>query len=134
MIGIPGETADQMKATVDLIKKTKPHGFQINIVTPYPGTPIYRDCLKKGIITEDIEWNSMSCVPTGLPSTVSLTDMTGTELMAIRRKFYRQLYTSPNYILPNVWWALTHPRDFRIAVGYAMNFFSRISHQVAYTH
>lgn len=134
MMGMPGETKEQMEATKDLVLKTKPHGFQINIVTPYPGTPLYEESINADMITPGLSWDAMSCVPTGLKETVSLAEMSSDELIKLRQKFYRQLYMSPKYLLPNIWWSLTHPADFKIAVSYAFGLAKNLWHKGAYTH
>jgi len=134
MMGMPGETADQMRATRDLVLETKPHGFQFNIVTPYPRTPLYEDCVRAGLIDHSLNWNTMSCVPTGLKETVSLAAIPSDELIALRQRFYWRLYLSPSYILPNIWWTVNHPADLKMAVSYAWGMLSNLYHKGAYTH
>ncbi len=134
MMGGVGETKKEMMATKDLVLKIKPHGFQFSIVTPYPGTPIYKECLDDGLIDEGLDWNTMSCVPTGLKGTVSLSKLTGAELVTLRKQFYRSLYLHPLYFFPNVWWTLTHPQDLWIAASYVFGLGKTMWNKVTYTH
>jgi radical SAM superfamily enzyme YgiQ (UPF0313 family) len=52
IFGIPGETMDDMKKTVELNFRIKPDGAITSIMYPFPETEIYRHCLSKGLITE----------------------------------------------------------------------------------
>jgi len=41
MIGYPGETIDDMKKSLEFIRKTKPARVGVNQVTPFPGTYLW---------------------------------------------------------------------------------------------
>jgi len=61
MVGIPGETMEDINKTIDFIKKYKPDSVDAKILIPYPGTEIYYDCIKNGKITAPKnlkEWSS----------------------------------------------------------------------------
>jgi magnesium-protoporphyrin IX monomethyl ester (oxidative) cyclase len=51
MIGAPGETDETIRESIDLIKRMKVPAY-INITTPYKGTKLFDDYLKKGLISE----------------------------------------------------------------------------------
>jgi radical SAM superfamily enzyme YgiQ (UPF0313 family) len=51
MLNIPVEGKDQLKETESVLKKADPDFIQISFLTPYPGTPYYKYCMKKDIIT-----------------------------------------------------------------------------------
>jgi radical SAM superfamily enzyme YgiQ (UPF0313 family) len=54
IVGYPEETAATMGDTESLIKELKCHMSSLSILTPYPGTKVYRDSKKDGLIlTED---------------------------------------------------------------------------------
>ena len=48
MIGLPGETVEDIELTKKLIMEVRPDHVEINMVTPYPGTDIF-----KNLIPED---------------------------------------------------------------------------------
>ncbi len=48
MIGLPGETVEDIELTKQLIMEVRPDHVEINMVTPYPGTDIF-----KKLISED---------------------------------------------------------------------------------
>lgn len=67
MVGIPGETIDDMKLTIDLMRHLRPTLIFLNVFTPYPGTELYDECIQKGLLTSTIDWSL-----TGHQSTLSL--------------------------------------------------------------
>lgn len=56
MVGLPFETKEQIKKTIDLNKKVMPDSIQASIFTPFEGTYLRKFCIEKGILTnQDIE-------------------------------------------------------------------------------
>ncbi len=53
IIGYPGETEEDIKKTIELLRKCKFNFFFLNNFQPIPGTPIYDELVKKGEIKED---------------------------------------------------------------------------------
>jgi anaerobic magnesium-protoporphyrin IX monomethyl ester cyclase len=59
IIGTPGETEEDIKMTIDFIDKNKAKmkGIEIFIILPYPGTPIWTYCKRRGLVSEDMNWD-----------------------------------------------------------------------------
>jgi radical SAM superfamily enzyme YgiQ (UPF0313 family) len=57
MIGIPGETREEMEATMRLIAELKPDHVELSIFTPYPGPSLYQELEERGLLN-DREWLS----------------------------------------------------------------------------
>ena len=57
MIGSPGETKEEMIATLDFFKNHDINIATLNITTPLPGTVIWEDAAKKGIVKENMDWS-----------------------------------------------------------------------------
>lgn len=53
MIGNPGETLDDIMETINLSIRLNPDYVLFSILVPYPGTRLYAEGLKEGIIRED---------------------------------------------------------------------------------
>ncbi len=49
----PGETPEQMWETIDLVDELGPSAVQSHILFPFPGTDVYRKCIKTGMIDEE---------------------------------------------------------------------------------
>jgi len=56
MSGFPEETEEDMMDTIKLMKKVKPTHPCWSIATPYPGTQLYEECLREGLINKDVDW------------------------------------------------------------------------------
>ena len=57
IIGAPVETREDIMRTIDLIRETRPHAIQINILDCLVGTPIWNDLEERGI-TAPNDWKT----------------------------------------------------------------------------
>ncbi|MFQ5831229.1 MAG: B12-binding domain-containing radical SAM protein [Candidatus Thorarchaeota archaeon] len=48
IIGLPGETREEIKATIDFACRLDPSLAQFTVCTPFPGTPLYEEALENG--------------------------------------------------------------------------------------
>ena len=55
IVGLPGETPQTIRKTHDTLKETGITRVNVNIATPYPGTPLFKYALRKGLI-ETLDW------------------------------------------------------------------------------
>ena len=55
MVGFPKETEETFKQTMDFIPKLRPDSVIFSIFTPYPGSDIYEECKKEGIIDGEFD-------------------------------------------------------------------------------
>jgi radical SAM superfamily enzyme YgiQ (UPF0313 family) len=53
IIGLPGETRESIRKTIDFAKKLDTETIQVSIAHPYPGTEFYDYVKKNGLITID---------------------------------------------------------------------------------
>jgi anaerobic magnesium-protoporphyrin IX monomethyl ester cyclase len=87
-LGMPGETPETIRQTVNFAKKLKPGMISFNILTPYPGTEIYEQPEKNGIIMPDKLWYEKRNWPYNL--------ITGTKRITPQRlrKLVKEAYIS----------------------------------------
>lgn len=52
--GVPGETAEDIQATVRLLKRIRPHDLQVAPLAYYPGTALYQDALRHQQISDNL--------------------------------------------------------------------------------
>jgi radical SAM superfamily enzyme YgiQ (UPF0313 family) len=52
-VGLPGETRDSIRRTIDFAKKLDTETIQVSIAHPYPGTEFYDYVKQNGLITID---------------------------------------------------------------------------------
>ncbi len=53
IIGLPGETRESIRRTIDFAKRLDVETIQVSIAHPYPGTEFYDHVVKNGLITID---------------------------------------------------------------------------------
>ncbi len=55
IIGTPGETHDDVEKTIALIREIRPYSLTVSVMTPTPGSQLYGEAAKAGIIRVDPE-------------------------------------------------------------------------------
>lgn len=95
IIGLPNETPEKFKATVKKVSKINPDYIKFNVMTPYPGTELYRQVKqgKWGIFKEDYN-KSTGYFATFLPYGYKSFE----ELEKMRRYAFRKFHLRPRYI------------------------------------
>jgi radical SAM superfamily enzyme YgiQ (UPF0313 family) len=102
MIGNPDETLDDIHATFELMKNLNPDYVHLTILTPFPGTKIYSDGLRRGVIEKDY-WKefarnpSADFVPPHWDEFFSREELNG---LLIRG--YKAFYLRPSYIFMRI--------------------------------
>jgi len=93
MIGHPLETPQTIRATVDFVKRLPVDDFKMMFLTPYPGTALYADAAKYGILERD--WKKMNAYtePCFVPYGISKE-----ELIKYRNTAFREFYLQPRVI------------------------------------
>jgi len=94
IIGSPDEDGDQIMDTYRFIQKSGLDLFDIYILTPYPGTPVWDLAKKKGIVKEDknFDWASLNVNAYNLPKEkigIVSNKLTKEELLMYYKKFRR---------------------------------------------
>ncbi|MEE9543699.1 MAG: radical SAM protein, partial [Thermodesulfobacteriota bacterium] len=63
IIGSPSETMDEVRTTYNFIKTVPLSNFNVYVMTPLPGTPVWAEAVKNGLISEDFDdWASLDAV------------------------------------------------------------------------
>ncbi len=95
MLGYPGETYDDMTATIDFAIRLDPDYAQFTILTPYPGTPIYRDLKENNLLaTED--WDNYTV--TNPVIRYEAFGLTSGQVSRKLQEAYLRFYLRPGYI------------------------------------
>jgi anaerobic magnesium-protoporphyrin IX monomethyl ester cyclase len=98
MFGCQDETRSQMHETLNFAKELKPDYAHFAILTPFPGTPIYKQALKEGWFDHD-HWAQFALAPSSdfippfLPNTIQRE-----ELIKILKYAYKSFYFRPPYL------------------------------------
>jgi len=112
LAGLPGETKDTMRQTLDLAKRLKPDTVQFYPVMVYPGTEAYEWYKNKGLlITDDF---SKWITPAGLHNTVVRTEhLAPGDLVKFCDDARREFYLRPSYLLYKIKQMLLHPEEIK---------------------
>ena len=71
ILGLPGETKETIRETIEFAREVNPHTIQVSVAAPYPGTELYRQAHENG-------W-----LPGADDSGASLVSEDGTQLAAL---------------------------------------------------
>jgi radical SAM superfamily enzyme YgiQ (UPF0313 family) len=103
MIGSPTETREDILTTFRVARSLKPDYVHMTILTPFPGTEIYRMALEKGVIERDV-WREFAARPD--PSFEPPhwgENFTREELNELLVYGYKRFYLRPAYVLKRLW-------------------------------
>ena len=99
MIGLPNETREEMHQTIKFALELRPDFAHIGILTPFPGTPIYRDGLAAGVIKRDY-WREFAADPRpGFVPPYWPGGLSAEELDELRAHGYKSFYLRPRYVV-----------------------------------
>ena len=94
MVGLPGETPEKARKTIDFAIELEPDYAQFSICTPYPGTQLWNTYKQYGTLDKtymDYHGWSPVFVPFGYKNKE--------ELMAIHKEAFKRFYMRPKYVL-----------------------------------
>jgi magnesium-protoporphyrin IX monomethyl ester (oxidative) cyclase len=60
IIGSPQESREDILQTLSFIKQNKLNSFDIYVLTPFPGTPVWDYAIKKNLVSEDMNWDRLN--------------------------------------------------------------------------
>lgn len=118
MIGVPGETEESIKKTIDFAKRSKLNDFQATFFTPFPGTHFYRNIDQYGKYIKN--WASMSTwTPVFIPHGLTLD-----KLVMYHKKMHRDFYFRPKIIFQYLTRFIKHPSIFLNTLKAGLKLFS----------
>ena len=97
MLGLPGETPELGRKTIQYAIELEPDYTQFSITTPYPGTQLWKDYEKWGTLDKNFkEYHGWR--PVFLPYGYKSRD----ELLAIHKEAFKKFYMRPKYIMKRI--------------------------------
>ncbi len=99
MLGMPGETEESLKRTVDFILELKPTTATFGICTPYPGAPLFEEVLRLSLELEDGTGSDFSKLHTQGLFNEYYTGLKRSGLEKGVKLAYRKFYWRISYIL-----------------------------------
>jgi len=94
--GLPGETTETLKETIEFAKEINPHTIQVSLAAPYPGTFLYNQAVKEGWLdiehAELIDEHGVQIAPLHYPH------LSHQQIFDSVETLYRQFYFRPSKI------------------------------------
>jgi len=122
MFGNFGETKETMRKTIDVAKELNTDTIAFFQTSPYPGTEIYYEALKRGYLRKDLKWKDFALLSKDQP-TLNLPGLPPEEVAKWIKKAYREYYLRPSYIT-NQLKAIKNYSDFMRILKGAKLFFN----------
>jgi len=94
IIGLPGETRESIRRTIDFAKDLDTETIQVSVAHPYPGTEFYRYVEENGLITVD----SMTDEGGHQLPNIIYPGLDRAELMEAVEQFYDEYYFRPKAV------------------------------------
>ncbi len=95
IMGLPGETPETIRSTVEYAKELDVFSIQVSLAAPYPGTELYRQAVENGWFGRDATLVSESGTQT---AALEYDGLPREEIFAAVEKFYRAYYFRPRPI------------------------------------
>ena len=97
IFGLPGETLETIRETVEFAKRINPHTVQASLAAPYPGTFLYNQAVQNGWLDADhaelVNESGIQIAPLHYPH------LTHREIFDSLEEFYRAFYFRPGKIM-----------------------------------
>ena len=96
ILGLPGETSETIRETVQFAKRINPHTIQVSLAAPYPGTYLYDQAVRNGWLdvehAELVNERGIQIAPLHYPH------LSHKEIFDSLEVFYREFYFRPSKI------------------------------------
>jgi radical SAM superfamily enzyme YgiQ (UPF0313 family) len=99
MLGLPQDTADTLRQTIDLALELDPDYAAFCSFVPLPGSEIFRDMTEKGLIDlKTAKWDHFVNLMSAEAPPVQAGLLTGPDLVRWQKKAMRDFYFRPAYV------------------------------------
>jgi len=99
IMGLPGETRETIRETIEFAKRLNLDSIQASLASPYPGTEFYEQAKQEGWISSDTFLDAtghQQCV-------INYPHLSNKEIFDAVELFYDKFYFRPRYILRSIW-------------------------------
>jgi radical SAM superfamily enzyme YgiQ (UPF0313 family) len=122
ILGLPGETPETIRKTIDFAKEINPHTIQVSLAAPYPGTSLYKQAVAEGWLKTEGDASLVNQQGVQLAA-LSYPHLSGEEIFSSVEFFYRQFYFRPSKIWEIVREMLMSPELMRRRLREGVEFF-----------
>ena len=98
IVGLPGETKETIKETIQFAKEVNPTTIQVSLAAAYPGTHLYNQAKQNGWLMD--EEHGRLVAEDGIQvSSISYPHLSSEEIFESLAEFYKKFYFRPGKIL-----------------------------------
>jgi hopanoid biosynthesis associated radical SAM protein HpnJ len=121
ILGLPGETKETIKETIDFARRINPHTIQVSLAAPYPGTYLFKQALENGWLDEAnaelVDANGVQVAPLHYPH------LSHAEIFQSVEVFYKSFYFRTGKIASIVGEMLRSPEMMKRRLREGVEFF-----------
>jgi anaerobic magnesium-protoporphyrin IX monomethyl ester cyclase len=117
IIGLPGETVETIRQTIDLAKQLPLDLALFHIAAPYPGTPFFFEVVENGWFKDGTKWEE---VDMDKETVLQYDNLSAADLGRWQRQAFREWAFRPGPMVTYARMLVTDPRTFRRAVRVGM--------------
>ncbi|HET7335060.1 MAG TPA: hopanoid biosynthesis associated radical SAM protein HpnJ [Rhizomicrobium sp.] len=121
ILGLPGESTETIRETVEFAKRINPHTIQVSLAAPYPGTFLYNQAVQNGWLdaanAELVDDSGIQIAPLHYPH------LSHSEIYNSLESFYREFYFRPGKIASIVGEMLTSSQMMKRRLREGVEFF-----------
>jgi len=103
MIGLPKETPETIRKTIDFAKKLNCTYAMFAITMPFPGNKLYDEAVKSGLVKLDDAWDQFVYSGVGVGGiqapVLTTNSLSATDLASWANQAYKEYYFRPSYII-----------------------------------
>ncbi len=111
IVGLPGETRDTIRETIQFAKEINPHTLQVSLAAPFPGTYLYDQAKREGWLRA--EHGKLVGFEGFQVSTIEYPHLSAEDIFAAQEQFYREFFFRPSKIAEIMWEMLKSPPVLR---------------------
>ena len=97
VLGMPGDTHESIKKTINFVKELNPSYAIFSLATPYPGTRFYQQTFEKDLIKVK-DWSKYTLISPILET----VDCSLDELKKLQTTAFKKFYLRPSYLIRQV--------------------------------
>ncbi len=92
IIGLPGETKETIRETINFAREVNPHTIQVSVAAPYPGTELHRQAVENGWLPADADGTALVSDRGTQLAALSYPGLGHTEILESVDAMYKRFY------------------------------------------
>lgn len=126
IMGLPGETKETIRETLDFAKEIDPHTIQCSVAAAYPGTYLYEQARREGWLVDDTTGKLLMADGFQVTS-ISYPHLSHEEIFDAASDFYRKFFFRPRKMASILSEMLSDWDQMKTRLGEARDFFTYLT-------